>query len=192
MQIHQLELLVEPLLGVALVRGARLVAVGQLGQADRGQRLKCRPPSAPLEIWKLVAQVLGQVEATAALGDPECGGERIGARLEAGRHFRGRRQMEERVRSAEPVRAVQRSTTTDRDQYVLEAVPLGTVVVDVAGGNHRNIQPIGQRSERLQTRPVSLHLVVLEFHEHPLLAERLDQSVRERFPFGHARIESGG
>ncbi len=88
-QVDQAELGVQPLLGVPLRGAPRLVQLRDPGEADLGERLQRASPLRALEVGELVAQILGQVERGAPLGDEKRVRERLGAALEAMAHLPG-------------------------------------------------------------------------------------------------------
>ena len=121
--------------------------------------------SGSLEVGKLVAQVGGEIEGGRALGDAKRVGDGVGAAPKAVGHLLGRGQVEEGVGAPDRVGVVQGGPVPDGGQDVLEAVSLGTVVVDVSRGHHRNGEPIGQTGQAPVPLPISLHAVLLELHE---------------------------
>ena len=119
----------------------------------------------PLEVGEPVAEVGREIERPAALGDRARVAERVGPRREAPHHLAGRGEVEAGVGAAQRVRIVDRRPVPDRDQDILETVPVGDVVVDVARGHDRDAEPVGQRTQRPSAREVAVDGVVLEFDE---------------------------
>lgn len=196
-KVDEAELRVEPVLGVPLLVAARLVQLADLGQADLGERLQgCffwgTSALRALEVGELVAQILGQVERGAALGDQEGVRERLGSALEAMAHLPRLGEVEEPVGPPGPVCAVERRAVPDRDETVLEPVPLGAVVVDVARGDDPEPQAAPEAGERLVAGGIPFDGVVLQLHEDVPGAERRDEPLGERLGVGHRGVERSG
>ena len=99
MTVHQLEFLVEAVASFVFQFGAPVTLV-QLCETDGGQRLDRPTPVAPVEIRKRVAQVFGQIESGAPLGDLQGVGYCIRAAPEAMGHFLGPSQVKSCVGAA--------------------------------------------------------------------------------------------
>jgi len=69
---------------------------------------------------------------------------------------------------------VQGGSIPDGGQNVLKVVSLGTVVMDVSRSYHRNDESVGQASQALVPITISLHAVLLEFHEDVPGAEGIE------------------
>ena len=190
-QVDEAELGVEPLLRIPFLVASGLVELRDARQTDRGERLERPAALRALEVRELVAQVLGQVERGTPLRDQERVRERLGTALEAMAHLPGLGEVEEPVRPPGAVCAVQRRPAPDRDEHVLEAVALGTVVVDVARGHDAQTQTAGQAGERLVPHAVAFDGIVLELDEDVAGTERAHEPPRERFAVGHGRVERG-
>ena len=162
------------------------------GPGDRGQDLDGPSLPAALEVGEGVAQVPGQVEGSAPLGNPERVRHRVGPLTEAGRRLIRRRQVEAGVGAPAAVGAVQGGAVADGGEDVLEAVPLGAVVVDVACGHHREPQPVGQAPEGSVAGPISLHPVLLKLNEEAVGPERPGQPPGEGLPRGHGVVQGVG
>src|SRR5207248_6677818 len=97
------------------------------------ERLRGGRPVGPAEVWEAIAQIPGEVESPAALGEQERVGDSIGTVVEQRRGFRGRPQVELAVRPPHAVRAVERGAVADRRQHVVQPVAGADVVMHVAG-----------------------------------------------------------
>ncbi len=69
------------------------------------------------------------------------------------------------------VRAVERGPLSDRDQHVVQPVPLAPVVVDVARRDDGEAHGIGEVREGPRPRVIAPDVVALELDEEPLGAE---------------------
>ena len=91
----------------------------------------------------------------------------------------GAAQPELGVGTALGVRLVEGGAVADRDQHVLQLVPLACVVVHVAGPDHAHAGTLGEPHERLVARAVAVDVVVLQLDEDLLDPEPADEA-RER------------
>ena len=134
---------------------------GALGQRGRGQP---------------VAEVAGEVEA-AAPRDAHRVRRRLGVvAREALGLLLGTAQPELGVGTALGVRFVEGRAVADRDQHVLQPVPLARVVVHVAGADDAHAGPLGEPHERLVARAVAVDVVVLQLDEDLLRPEPADEA----------------
>ena len=173
----------EPFLGFAAVSAAGGIADLERPAADLVEYAHGGGEAAPLEVGEAVAEIGRKIERPAALGDHARVAERVGPRCEAPRHLPGRGEVKAGVGAAEFVRIVDRRPVPDRDQDVLETVPVGDVVVDVARGHDRDAEPVGQRAQRPAAREIAVDRVVLEFDEEAAGTEGVAQPARESLGF---------
>jgi hypothetical protein len=143
MKVHQLQLRVEALLGVALFGATRFVPLDDLRQADGSEILHGASPRRALEVREFVAQVLGEIEAGAPLGDEHGVREGLGTAPKSMAHFPRLGEVEEAVGSPGPMGAVQGGSTAYGNQDVLKASPVPVVIVDVPRGHHAQTQASG-------------------------------------------------
>ena len=161
----------------ARLLGAAGVAVAQARPADRRQLLVRAAPVLQGGRRQRVAHVLREVERAAPRDAHRVGG---GVGVVAGEALglqRRRAQEELRVGTALAVALVQRQAVLDRDQHVLQAVPVALVVVHVARAHHPHARRRRQTHERAVARAVVEHQVVLQLDEDVVRAEPLDQAL---------------
>ena len=175
----------EPLFGFSPVPAAGRISGLERPAAHMMEHAHGGCEAAPLEVGEPVAEVGRKIERPAALGDRPRVAERVGPRCEAPLHLPGRGEVETGVGTAEGVGIVDRRPVPDRDQDVLETVPVRDMVVDVARGHDRDAEPVGQRPQRPPAREVAVDRVVLQFDEEVVGAERVAQTAGQ--PLGLTR-----
>ena len=198
--LHQAELLLQALLGVFAPAGGAgswraspcrhripllQVSPARLRQDPDGGL----PVSGPLEVRELVAQVRGEVEGGAPLGDAQGVGQGVGAATEAVAHLLGRGQVEEGVGAPEGVGVVQGGAASDGHQDILEAVPLTAVVMDVPRGHHRDGQAIRQAGQGPVPGGVPTDAVLLELHKDVSGAEGVPEAPQQSLTTSDAVLE---
>ena len=189
--VDELYLLLEPPLGLGPVGVSARVA-----HLERGATHLCEHPdrgraAASHEVGELVAEIAGEIELAAPLGDDERVEDRVGPGLETPRHLVRRREVETGVRTSELVRVFDRRPVADRHEHVLETVTVAVVVVDVPRRDDRNPEPVGERAERLHPRPVAVYRVVLELDVQVSGAEDVDETTEQRLRLARPPIERG-
>ncbi len=91
------------------------------------------------------------------------------------------------------VALLQRRPVPDRHHRVLQARPVGVVIVDVAGGDGGDAELPGQRCQSAVARPVPVDQVVLELHEDVLATEPVQPAAQCRIGrLGAALADRGG
>jgi len=158
--------------------------------AGFGQDLDSRLSlSRAFEIGKFVAQILGDVESSAALGNAKCVGDGIGSATEAVGHLPGRCQVKEGIGASHRVGVVQGGPVADGDQHVLETMPLRPVIVDIPRGHHRNDELVGEAGQPLVPLSVSLHAVLLKLHVDVPGTERIEKASQQAFSGCHTVLK---
>ena len=197
MPLHQAELFPQPPLGLgpagagpgpgASIHCGAVHRVAAFHGAPRHfrQDLHGASPLAPLEVRKAVAQVGGEVEGAAPLGDAKGVRHRIAPGCEAGPHFVGRRQVEAPVGATDPLGGVQRRAVANGHQDVLQRGPVRAMVVDIPRGHHGDPEPVGQPPQGPVAGGIALDPVVLEFDEEAVRPEGADEAPGEGLARGH-------
>ncbi len=70
-------------------------------------------------------------------------------------------------------------------------MPLGSVVMDISGGNNPEPHTTREASKCLVTGRISLDTVVLQFGKDISRPEGLHELLHQRFRFGHGGFECG-
>src|SRR5439155_959084 len=107
-----------PPLGFVAVLRAGWVAFLELRVAELCQGTGSGQTVGAVEVGEAVAQIAGEIERPAALGDRERIGDSIGTVSEQRRGFLRRSQVELAVGAPHVVRAVERGAVPDRHQHV--------------------------------------------------------------------------
>ena len=177
-QLDQAQLLGKLRLGLRALRG-RAIALAQPFAADALELAERRGALGQRRRGQPIAEVAGEVEGAAPSN-----AHRVGRRLgvvarEALGLLGGAAQPELGVGTPLRMGLVEGRAVADRDQHVLQPVPLACVVVHVAGADDAHAGPLGQPYERLVARSVAMDVVVLQLDEDLLRAKPADEA-RER------------
>ena len=177
--LHQPQLLLEAALGLGAVGRIGWVELLQLHRAQSGQGLWSGLLPRAAEVGEGVAQIRGQVEGAAPLGDRARVRDGVGTVTEQRRYVLRRSQMKLAVGLSHVVRAVERGAVPNGAERVVQPVPLAPEVVRIAGGDHREPRVVGYVGERMDQVTVAAHVVALELHEEPLSAEQRSAALCE-------------
>ena len=149
------------------VRAAGRVALVEARLADLGERAV---GAGVLGARIAVAEVLGEVEGQ-RLGEARGLGDRLGMVGEArGHRLRGREHVRV-VAAPQRLGGVERRVLADRDERVLQARALGGVRVDVAGGDGRDAEPLGEPRQPAVQRAVVARERALQLDAQAIAAE---------------------
>jgi hypothetical protein len=99
---------------------------------------------------------------------------------EARRHRLRRREHVRVVAAAQRLGRVERRVLADRDERVLQSRALARVRVDVAGGDGRDVQPLGERGEAAVEHAVVALERPLQLDAERVAAERAQQPAHRR------------
>src|SRR6266550_7703891 len=115
----------------------------------------------PAEVRKPIAQVPREIEGCTALSEHGGIGDSIKTVTEQLVDITRRPQREFAVGTAHGVRAVEREAMPDRDQHVVQAVPLAAVVVHVARRYDAQSQVSGEVDQRPRQSEIAADIVAL-------------------------------
>ncbi len=169
--LHQPQLFGEPRLGVGPVYATRGVALVHPSPAQLRQRARRGRAIGAFEVGEAVTQVAREIEGPAALGEGLRSGDSIGTVSEQRSGFGRRAQVKFAVGAAHGVRRVERGAVADRDQHILQAVPIAAVVMHVARRHDAEPRARGEVGERAGAGEVAAHVVALQLDIKPLGAE---------------------
>ena len=82
------------------------------------------------------------------------------------------------------MRAIERRTVLDRDEHVLEPMPLRAMAVHVPGRHDTEPHTPGEAGERLVTCRISFYGIVLQLDEHTARPERIHELPGHLLGFG--------
>src|SRR5690606_25062639 len=134
------------------------------------------------EVGEDVAEIAGEIEAPAALGDPAAVQEGIRAGGKAVPHLLRGGKVKARVRAPLPMRSIEGGAVADRHEDILEAMPIPGVVVNIPGGNDRDLQPICETCEPAHPIPIPQDPVVLKLDEELPGSEGAEEATQEGLP----------
>ncbi len=126
-----------------------------------------------------VAEVAGQVEAE-PLGEPTRLVDRLGMIGEALGHRLGRREHVRGVAAPARLGLVERRPEPHREEGVLERRPRAVVHVDVAGGDARHPEPLGELGEQAVATTVAACERPLKLDPEAIRPERAQETARDR------------
>jgi hypothetical protein len=98
------------------------------------------------------------------------------------RHLLRRGEVKVGVRTPLLMSPVEGGMAADRDEDILQAMPLPEVIVHIPGGDDRDLQPVRKTREPTHTIPIAQNAVVLKLHKDPLGAEGAQKSTQKSLP----------
>ena len=173
----QLELLVQAHQGLATLRGVG-VAGAELVAADAAEG-GVGVLAGGGEVGRAVAEVAGEVELE-ALREPDGLRDRGGMIGEPGGGIGWRAEHGVAVTAALAVGSVERQVAADRDERVLQERAAWMVGVDVAGGDGRQMQRLGEPVQIAGERPVPAGAGALKLHVDVADAVDANEAPRSR------------
>jgi hypothetical protein len=84
------------------------------------------------------------------------------------RHLLRRGEVKSGVGTSLLVGSVESAVVADRDEDILQAMPLPEVIVHIPGGDDWDLQPIRETGEPTHPIPVPQDPIVQTLHEDPL------------------------
>ena len=174
--VDDAQLLLQARLGLLVMRAAARVALVEARLADLGQRAA---RGAILRAGIAVAEVAREVEGQRRGEAPRLG-DGVGVVGEAGRHrLRGGEHVRV-VAAPQRLGGVERRVLADRHEGVLQVGAVARVRVDVAGGDRRDAEPLGEPRQPAVERAVVARQRALQLDAEGVAAEGSQQAAHRR------------
>jgi hypothetical protein len=98
------------------------------------------------------------------------------------RHLLWRGEVKSGVRTPLLMGAIEGAVVADRDEDILQAMPLSEVIMHIPGGDDGDLQPICEAGEPTHPIPVPQDPIVLKLHEDPLGAKGAQKTAEKGLP----------